>query len=203
MGLGLLTALVTTSGLGASLLGLVASPAQEATRWRPGAPITVWIERERVPPRYVEMVRRALGTWERAASRTIRFEEVAEFPPRGIRVHFAAGDSTFGEAAPSLDRDGRIVRVEVVLSIDTPGDALQKQLVLYLTALHEIGHALGLTHTDDFDTIMYRFRRPSDPSRYFLRYRRTIGSAEDIGSPRASGLHARDLRALRRLYGGN
>jgi hypothetical protein len=82
-----------------------------------------------------------------------------------------------------------------------PGDRLQRKLVAYLTLLHEIGHALGLPHTDDFNTIMYRFRRPTDPARYFLRYRRRLGSERDVGSQHASGLSPADAAALRQLYG--
>jgi hypothetical protein len=93
-----------------------------------------------------------------------------------------------------------IVRADIFLSLDSPGDHLHKELVVYLTALHELGHALGLAHTDDFNTIMYRFRGPTDPERYFLRYRKGLRSEEDIGEQGATGLFPGDLRALKLLY---
>ena len=70
----------------------------------------------------------------------------------------------------------------------------------YLTALHEIGHALGLSHRDDFNSIMYLFRYPTDGERYFGRYRARLRSPNDIGSPSATGLAAEDIEVLRALY---
>jgi hypothetical protein len=80
------------------------------------------------------------------------------------------------------------------------GDALDERIIIYLTALHELGHALGLPHTDDFSTIMYSFRRPDDGARYFGAYRRRLRAADDVGSPSASGVAPADIAALRRLY---
>jgi hypothetical protein len=59
---------------------------------------------------------------------------------------------------------------------------------------------LGLPHTDDFSTIMYRFRRRDDGERYFDAYRRLLRSNDDIGSASATGLAMADVNALRSLY---
>lgn len=170
-------------------------------RWDAALEIPLWIEQPKVPPDLIEMVRRAARSWSRASGGILRFADSAEFPNLGIRVRFVRDDENFGEAVPYVDRrTRRIVRADVVLVMDPPGDGLHKQLVVYLSALHELGHALGLSHVDDFGDVMYRFRRPADPDRFFLGYRRKLRSAGDIGSEAASGLTPRDVGALRRLY---
>jgi len=73
-------------------------------------------------------------------------------------------------------------------------DALFRDTVVYLTCLHEIGHALGLTHTADFRDIMYFFGFGGDIVDYFNRYRIQLGSRTDIA--RVSGLSAADARRL-------
>ena len=83
-----------------------------------------------------------------------------------------------------------------------PGDGTTKAIVAYLTALHELGHAIGLEHTLEFEDIMYTFHLPDDGARYFARYRAGIRSVDDIGTASASGLSPNDLRRLRQLYGG-
>jgi len=95
---------------------------------------------------------------------------------------------------------GFIVKAEVAVASDAGRDPLERQIIVYLTALHEIGHALGLEHTADINTIMYLFREPGDGDKFFGAYRRKLKSADDIGSAPASGLSAADTIALRQLY---
>jgi predicted Zn-dependent protease len=51
---------------------------------------------------------------------------------------------------------------------------------VYLTCLHETGHALGLSHTVEFADIMYTFQAGGDIPEYFGRYRRQIKTRADI-----------------------
>ncbi|MQA30509.1 MAG: matrixin family metalloprotease [Luteitalea sp.] len=74
---------------------------------------------------------------------------------------------------------------------DAGSNALERHMIICLTALHEFGHALGLEHNADFAYIMYQFSRPGDGERYFTGYRARLQSADDIGSATATGLSAK------------
>jgi len=80
----------------------------------------------------------------------------------------------------------------------TTRDDLLRDSIVYLTCLHEVGHALGLAHTDAFEDIMYSFQFGGDVVGYFERYRHQIKARGDIA--RASGLSAVDGDTLRHLY---
>jgi matrixin len=172
--------------------------------WPDGVPIKVWIDGQNAPPHADVLVERAMKTWSDAAGERLRLVRTSARDTAVLRVNFVAGDDVYGEARPRVDREsGAIVAADVQISRDlaTAGDRLDQQIILYLTALHELGHALGLPHTDDFSTIMYSFRRPDDGARYFGAYRQRLRSADDIGAARATGLAPGDVEALRALYG--
>jgi hypothetical protein len=178
-----------------------AATAQISGRWPPGSRIAVWIgaSTERADdPVYVE---RAMRVWTEAAGGRFTLVRTADAAGARVRVRFAAGDALLGEASPITDRQtGFITGADIAIASNLNADPLLQRIIIYMTALHEMGHALGLRHTARFDDIMYLFRRPEDPVEYFGTFRRKLRSEADIGTPRATGLSAGDLDALRSLY---
>jgi len=78
-------------------------------------------------------------------------------------------------------------------------DALFRDTIVYLTCLHELGHALGLRHTANFDDVMYFFGFGGDIPEFFGRYRKELKTRDDIA--KVSGLSDGDLAHLHDLYG--
>jgi hypothetical protein len=181
------------------------STGQERSRplahWPVGAHIAVWIDTSHAPADAASFVERALKVWTGAAGERLTLTRTPARNDAAIRVFFVRSDTNYGETAPHVDpRTGLIASADVAINSDVPSDGLDARIVVYMTALHELGHALGLPHSDTFSAIMYRFRRPDDGERYFGAYRRRLRSADDIGSPRATGLADEDIEMLRRLY---
>jgi len=192
------------------LLSLLISPplpqglyaASPNAHWAVHSVIPVWIDRRNLPPQGDQLVEKALKTWTTASGGAFSLQRTFVADSAGIRIYFNGAGGNYGETRPHLDGKGLIDAAEVNIAADAPieVDPLTRGIVVYLTALHELGHALGLEHTRNFDDIMYLFRQPGDGVRYFGNYRKLLKSADDIGAATATGLSAYDVEALRALY---
>jgi hypothetical protein len=150
----------------------------------------------------------ALEAWQKASDGRLRFVRVAEEEKALLRFYWAPGNlKLYGEARPILvsGKRGAAIYVRPDLSqlgseIDAAGrkDRLFRHAVVYLTCLHESGHAIGLPHTSDFDDIMYSFRYGGDIVEYFARYRRALASREQIREH--SAISKSDRQKLLELY---
>jgi hypothetical protein len=107
-----------------------------------------------------------------------------------IRLHWvSAAEGQYGEMR-ARRVDGRVV-ADVFIRPDTDGlgpdiaraarlDPLFRDTIVYLTCVHEIGHAFGLEHTAAFADIMYSFQYGGDFVAYFRRFRDRLGGWDDI-----------------------
>jgi hypothetical protein len=143
----------------------------------------------------VQLARWALEAWQAASGGRLHFVQAPDRAHGLIRLTWATpAQGLYGEAVPIEVNGRRGAQIYVrIVDVGTK-DRLLRDTVVYLTCLHESGHALGLPHTDRFEDIMYSFQYGGDIEEYFARYRRKLVSREDIR--KNSGLSAADRLKL-------
>ena len=142
-----------------------------------------------------ELAQWAFLAWQQASTGQLALTQVQEEQKAQIRLYWAgAREGLYGEARPIIV-DGKLGAEVYVRPAGSTGDPLLRDTVVYLTCLHETGHALGLAHTANFDDIMYSFQFGGDIPEYFGRYRRKLKAREDIRQ--YSGMSVADKQHLR------
>jgi hypothetical protein len=148
-----------------------------------------------------ELAQWAMEAWQTASGGKLTLQKIAEPDKAHIRVHWVSGsDGLFGEARPIMVDGVRGAEVYVLPAVAPPDQAggLLRETIVYLTCLHETGHALGLAHTATFADIMYSFQYGGDITEYFARYRRQLLARSDIR--KHSGMSDEDRRRLVELW---
>ncbi len=159
-------------------------------------------------PDDAELARWALEDWARALDGDLQFHVVDAEDEALVRIRFVPpGGGQYGEmlALNVAGKRGAAVFVRPdtqalgpVIAQRAAEDSLFRETIVYLTCLHELGHALGLPHTDAYADIMYAFGFGGDIEEYFMRYRRKISSRSEIADQ--TGLSEADRVNVRSLY---
>jgi hypothetical protein len=146
----------------------------------------------------------AFKAWQAASGGMLHLEKSATPERAHIRIHWADGrGGLYGEAQPVVVDGKRGANVYVLPDTNQLGpdiaaaaakDPLLRDAIVYLTCLHETGHALGLQHTAAFPDIMYSFQFGGDIPEYFGRYRRKLSARGDI--ERNAGMSVQDQMRL-------
>jgi len=178
-------------GVGRTVTYFVAPETAEAGS-RPGdADLAIW----------------ALESWARLLDPDLELAPGSE-DSASVRVYWvAAGSGLYGEmrarqvnGSPAADvfvhPDTDALGADIALA--ARADPLFRDTVVFLTCVHELGHAFGLDHTASFADIMYSFVYGGDFRAYFMRFREQLDRREDIRA--ASPFSADDVEALRALY---
>lgn len=143
----------------------------------------------------LDLARWALDSWQRASQGKLHFVETKDVSNAQFHFIWASPEGgLFGETVPVEVNGKPGARIYIVNQTRGITDKMLRDTIVYLTCLHESGHALGLSHTDQFADIMYYFGFGGDIDEYFGRYRRKLSVREDIR--KNSGLSPADVQRL-------
>ncbi|HKE23302.1 MAG TPA: matrixin family metalloprotease [Bryobacteraceae bacterium] len=148
-----------------------------------------------------ELAQWAMEAWQRESAGALILTKTDNQMHAQIRFYWASRhEQLYGETKPIVVDGLRGGEIHVLPSVvpASERDRLLRDAIVYLTCVHESGHALGLEHTANFADIMYSFQYGGDIGEYFGRYRRELAGRGDIH--RRSGISDTDRRQLAVLY---
>ena len=156
-------------------------------------------------PGDTELAQWALEQWQRESGGLITLEKSPTEDAARLRLHWAgAATGLYGETEPISVNGQRGASIYVLPDLRGLGrdieavgdkDRLFRDAIVFLTCLHEVGHALGLAHTANFGDIMYTFQYGGDIVEYFQRYRRALHARADIA--KTTGMSEADRKSIR------
>ena len=151
----------------------------------------------------------AFDAWSRASNGFLKFVETEAMSKALIRIYWVGPDSGRYGQMRGIEVDGKRGAM-VFINTATAGlgddvhkraerDPLFRDSIVFLTCVHEIGHAVGLSHTNKFADIMYTFQYGGDIKRYFMRYRKKVENRGELA--KLLPFSDNDIAHLRALSG--
>jgi tetratricopeptide (TPR) repeat protein len=150
----------------------------------------------------------ALEEWERSMGGALRFRAADNARTARLRVRWLpwAEDAALGRMEPLMANGQTIASLDIRPDEDrlrpsikrrVKADPLMRDVVLYYVCLHEVGHALGLSHSDNPRDVMWPGANGVTLPVY-ERYRHHLKSRDDI--PHVSWLSSHDIARAQAIW---
>lgn len=131
-------------------------------RWpeRRAEPVSVYVPSSDIPgytPGHRQAIVNALTRWQRASDIPVTFRLVRDSAGAEVKVIWIErfGIQRTGQADVVWNGLGWLVRGTLTMATHSPDGVQLTPEQTYTVALHEIGHLLGLGHSDDSTDLMY------------------------------------------------